>query len=344
MHLLIAFATALTLDTGATEVKILAEGAMIESIVLKADSGRMNPLWAGSGSGGRGHFLCLDGFGGVSPEEQAAGLRSHGEAVGRTFEVLSSTSREIRMRTALPLVQENVTRTFRAEGPNVLRIDTEVESLLGFDRPMSWAEHATIGTPFLEPGKTVVDLSAARSQTRPHTRRKGTGLPQRYPSGVDFIWPNAPTQEGKTVDIRVAPDPPNSGGHTTSLIDVGRDWGWVTALHPDKRLLVGWVWKRSDFPWLQNWEYYTPGRMARGLEFSTQPYDVPRREAVNSSPMFGTPTFRWLPAKSRITTTFLMFYTAVPEGFSGVKDVALDGARLTVSSSTGAVVTLTADR
>ena len=49
---------------------------------------------------------------------------------------------------------------------NVAYVETEVESLLSIDRPISWAEHATIGPPFLEPGKVIVDMPATRCRVR----------------------------------------------------------------------------------------------------------------------------------------------------------------------------------
>ena len=48
----------------------------------------------------------------------------------------------------------------------MIYIDSELESLLGFDRPVNWGEHATIGGPFLEQGKTVTEMSASRAMTR----------------------------------------------------------------------------------------------------------------------------------------------------------------------------------
>ena len=141
----------------------------------------------------------------------------------------------------------------------------------------------------------------------------------------------APTTAGRTVDIRAAPPKPNSGDHTTSLMDPKRKYVYVTALHPVKKLVVGWVFKSDEFPWLQNWEYYpTNGMYARGLEFSTQPFDVPRREAVTLGRMFDAPTYRWLPAKSAIESSFLMFYTATPDGMTRVDDVRLEGGKLTI--------------
>ena len=43
---------------------------------------------------------------------------------------------------------------------------------------------------------------------------------------------------------------------------------------------------------------------------------------------FDTPTFRWLPAKFKITTHFLMFYARIPEGFAKVDDVRLENGQI----------------
>jgi len=324
----------LVLSNEQITVGIYPTGASIVSVTRQDDPEKLNPLW--NPGPGRGHFLCLDGFGPPSKEEQAAGLRSHGEAVAQPFQVLDSSSRELRMRATLPLLQETVTRVYRVfPGEPVLWVETEVESHTGFDRPMSWGEHATIGWPFLEPGKTVVDLSAVRAQTRPYTARPGS-LPRRLPPGQDFVWPNAPGVDGKAVDLRVAPLQFHSIDHTTQLMDPSQPIGWATAIHTDKRLMIGWVFRREEFPWLQNWENYPPDikKAARGVEFSTQPYDVPRREAVDQGRLFGTPTFRWLPAKSKVSATFLMFWVRVPEKFLRVDDIHFEGNTLVVSDRT----------
>jgi hypothetical protein len=64
-------------------------------------------------------------------------------------------------------------------------------------------------------------------------------------------------------------------------------------------LVIGYIFKRDEYPWLQNWGNFPEnGKFARGLEFSTQPYDESRRLAAAKSGMFDAPTYRWLPAKS----------------------------------------------
>lgn len=69
------------------------------------------------------------------------------------------------------------------------------------------------------------------------------------------------------------------------------------------------------------------------------------REVIQTNSMFDTPTYRWLPAKSRIGSAFLIFYTRTPDGFRKVDDVVLDGGRLTVEDRTSGIkVVLAASR
>lgn len=337
---------AFLLSNGTIELTVFPRGATLASLTLVDDPDRMNPLWnpdrlareAGlktSFGDSFGHFVCVDGFGGVSPEEQAAGLRGHGEAHRQDFELRSfikeGPETRLVMTAKLPLLQENFTRTIRlVDGENVVYVHSELESLLSFDRPVIWAEHATIGSPFLEPGVTVVDMRAVRAKTRPY-RPGSPRLPHRLASDQEFTWPEAPALNGGRVDVRAAPADPNSGDHTTCLMDRSRRYVFVTALHPRRRLIVGYLFRPDEFPWLQNWENYPPTRkLARGLEFSTQPFDVPRREAVQLNSLFDAPTYRWLPARGRIESSFIMFYARTPEGMQRVDDVRVEGGRITI--------------
>jgi len=114
-------------------------------------------------------------------------------------------------------------------------------------------------------------------------------------------------------------------------MDPARKVVFITALHPGKRLLLGYLFKPQEYAWTQNWEYYPPNKkLARGLEFSTQPFDVPRREVVQLNSLFGSPVFRWLPARTKIGSRFLMFYAHTPEGLSKVDDVRLENDKIII--------------
>ena len=117
--------------------------------------------------------------------------------------------------------------------------------------------------------------------------RAGGLDPTGCPSGVEFEWPMSPTLEGGKTDLRAAPKPSDSLDHTAHLM-TGREHAFVTALHPEKRLLLGYVFKTSESPWLQIWEHYPPeGMMARGLEFGTQAFDLSRRTVITQNKLFG---------------------------------------------------------
>ncbi|HWB84804.1 MAG TPA: hypothetical protein VG675_11735 [Bryobacteraceae bacterium] len=328
------------------EMTILPLGSTIAGVVLRDDPGKMNPLWHPEGRiSNVGHFLCLDGFGGTSPEERKAGLPGHGEAHLQhwTYTLNSQGPLSVlTMKTRLPIVQEDVTRTYKlARGEQVVAVTTEVESLLGFDRPMVWAEHATIGSPFLESGVTEADISAKRCLTRPYTASQ-RGLAHRLPSDKEFTWPDAPALSGGTVDLRTASA--NSGDHSACLIDASRKWAYLTELNPRLQLLVGWVVHPDEYPWVQNWENYPPdGMMSRGLEFSTQPFDLPRRQPITEKTLFGTQLFRWLPAKSKVSSHFALFYTKTPPTMRHVDDVRVeDGVIVIEDHSSHASVRLAA--
>ena len=326
---------------------ITTKGGTLAIMTLKDDPEELSPLWnpirmarelgrASKFDGGAGLFVCVDGFGPVSEEEKKVGLQGHGEAHSQIFAVQASTANggaEVRLSGELPIVQETFTRTFRLlDGENVVLVESELEDLLGFDRPVNWAEHATIGSPFLEPGVTVVDFSGTRSQTRPYTGKGMSDAQRRLVPGKDFTWPNAPGLDGKEVNLRETPEHPHFLDHATTLLDPARELEWVTAINAKKGLLIGYLFRRSDYPWLQYWGYYPAnGKMARGMEFGTQPYDVPRRDAISMGKMFDTPTYRWLPAKAKIETRFLIFYTRIPEGFHRVDDVTMAGGSIVIS-------------
>ena len=321
-------------------------GAMVQ-LLMKDDPEQLNPLQ------GLGHFVCVDGFGPVSQEERAAGLPGHGEAHRVPWDVTSFDRTDgtltVGFTARLPLVQEIFRRTIRmVDGENVVYIESELESLLGFDRPINWGEHATIGGPFLEQGKTVTDMSASRAQTRSYVS-EAVEPPDHHnlADEKDFTWPIAPTADGGKVDVRVAPTIAPVMDQTTSLMDPSRRLVFVTAFHPDKKALFGYVFRREEYPWTQIWDSYPGGsrRSSRGMEFAAQPYDLPRRDVIGTNAMFGTPTYRWLPAQSKIGSSFVMFYTRTPDGFAKVDDVSLTAGKLTIEDrASGKKIVLNASR
>jgi hypothetical protein len=94
-------------------------------------------------------------------------------------------------------------------------------------------------------------------------------------------------------------------------MDRQRD-AFFVAFKPDERCAFGYVWNPSDFPWLGIWEEnrsrkhapWSGKSLTRGLEFGVSPFPESRRQMVDRNMMFGMPTYRWLPAKGRLTADY----------------------------------------
>jgi hypothetical protein len=338
---------ALVLSNGKLELTIMVQGSTLANLVLMDDPEKLSPLWnrirmareLGTNplpTDVGGHFVCVDGFGQASPAEREAGLQMHGEA--RYLNLAPKTDMQgrtvsVTFTGVLPIVQEAFTRTIRmVDGENVVYVESGLENLLGFDRPVNWAEHATIGSPFVESDTTVVDVSGSRARTRPYQPAQGnTQSQRRLASGRDFTWPMAPGIDGNAIDLRMTPKDPHFTDHAAILLDPSSKTAWVTAINTRKNLILGYLFNREEYPWLQLWgSLPATGKLARGLEFATQPYDVPRRETISSPLLFDTSWYRWLPAKSRITTRFLFFYARVPEGFHKVDEISIEREQITI--------------
>ncbi len=281
-----------------------------------------------------GHNVCLGFFGNPSPEEEAAGLTGHGEApVARWEDYGQKVSRDRLVFVygcELPVAQMRLIRTLATQrGSNVIRVREEILSLSGRDIPYTACQHVTFGAPFLEKGVTLFDMSATKGHTFPG---KFSGR-QRLKPDTAFVWPKGPGVKGP-IDMRtIGRETRASSDFSTQLMDPRREDAWFSAVHPGAGLMVAYVWKRADYPWVGNWEENfarrTPpwsGReLTRGMEFANTPFPTGLRSAVERGTFQGVPTFRWLPARGRVTTEYSLIVQNVPQGCLGVADIRASG-------------------
>jgi hypothetical protein len=296
---------ATSIENELVRVTVLHEGGHIAEILDKQSG--VNPLWTppwesiepssydarkhpeyGADaeskllSGIMGHNLCMDIFGGPSPEEAVAGLTVHGEASVAVYEV-TAVDGEVTERARLPQAQLRVERRIVLAGRAVEIIEA-VENEAITDRPIAWTEHVTLGPPFLEKGATEFRAPVTQSQVL----ERGCG------------------------DLRRYTDAPVSGGFTTHLLDPARDTAFFVAWSPRSRLALAYVWRRADFPWLGVWEenYSRTGApwngrtLTRGMEFGASPMPETRRQMIERGSLFGVPAFRWIPARTRVEVSY----------------------------------------
>lgn len=342
------------LDNGKMRVLIAPGGGHVASMTLSSGRGsNLNPFWLPKWQsvepgvwksnpakyGGKpaaqllssilGQNICVDFFGAPSAPETAAGLPVHGEAPTLNWRRTEGSSTSVTYTAMLPLADMRVTRTAKlAYGSSGMWITETVENNTAFDRPFGWQQHPSFGQPFLEKGATFFDMPATRSTVYPKEFSKG----ERLKRGAHFDWPEAPTSDGGTVDLREWPKGSSSSDYTASIIDPSRKWAYFTAINTKRGLLVGYIWPRQDWPWVGNWEenHFRSGdpwkkrEVVRGMEFGTTPFPDSRRDAITMGRLFGTPTYRWISAKGRQTIEYGVFLASIPPGTTGVRDVKLE--------------------
>jgi hypothetical protein len=312
---------AFAIENGEVRVTVLVEGGHIAEIAHKATG--INPLWTppwasiepstyrreknpeyGADaeskllSGLMGHNLALDLFGGPSAEEAAAGITVHGEASVLPWSIRAD-DRELTATVEMPAAQLRCERRIGLGTSRVLISET-VENLSALDRPVAWTQHVTLGPPFLERGATQFRA--------PGTRSRGI-------DGVDFEWPRG---------LQVYTSAQVSSGFSTHLMDPHRERAFFFAWSPKSRVVFGYVWNRTDFPWLGIWDEnhsrkqppWNGVTMTRGMEFGASPFPEPRRKMIERNSLFGVPAYRWIPARTKVRADYYAFITAsesIPE-------------------------------
>jgi hypothetical protein len=317
------------LENGALRVTVLEGGGHIASVLDKASG--INPLWIppwpsiepsaydanlhatyGTSVEARllasimGHNLCVDLFGGPSNEEVAAGQGVHGEGSIVTYDFEGSGT-HLTMRADFPMAQLRFERQLDLLDRGI-RIREVIENVSASDRPIAWTQHVTLGPPFLERGATEFRASATRSLVF----EGPFGLGDYLEPGAEFDWPHAPRANGGTVNMHRDVDAAASSAYTAHLMDPAQAEAFFVAFSPRARLAFGCVWRTADFPWMGIWEEnhsrtqppWNGKTLTRGMEFGVSPMPESRRAMIDRGRLFGVPTYRWIPAKTKVAVEY----------------------------------------
>ncbi|PYV84614.1 MAG: hypothetical protein DMG05_24290 [Acidobacteria bacterium] len=284
------------LQNQAAQIVVNTAGGAIADFHLMEQ--QLNPLsWqeTSNAPGPRwmGHFLCLDRWGPPSEAEQHNGMPFHGEASRVEWQVLHEP--ELRegqmvaeMAATLPLAGLRVKRQIQVSQKDAFfTVREEVTNTQKLGRIFNMVQHPTIAPPFLDES-TFVDANG----------RKGfmAYRPLPNPEEPAVYWPQA-FKDGMSVNVRHL-----TNDHDPNVVSYTLDdeYGWVTASNPGKGLMIGYIWKAKDYPWLIDWRDVQNGKpAARGLEFGTTGLPHPDPVLVSKGKIFGRQLFEHLDAGQR---------------------------------------------
>jgi len=303
-------------------------------------------------SGIVGHNICLDYFGSPSPEEVKEGLSQHGEAPSakwhKTRLRLNARAVALTLSLRLPVAGLTFTREINLRrSESVAYFQETVQNDRRADHFFHWTQHVTLGSAFLSNCNSFVALPGTKGITFPHGYDEGRALLR---SASLFRWPKAPAQSGEAIDL-TRPFARRGWGFVASvLLDPKRELGYIAGVNPRECLLIGYCFNRREFPWVAVWEEncaikappWSQRTQARGLEFSTNPIPLPRREAFALGNLFGTPTLSYVPARGRKTVNYLAFLAQVPSDFEKLSDIQLADSEIRLFGPRGKSVAVSA--
>lgn len=276
-----------------------------------------------------GHFLCLDRWGAPSDAEKNNGMWFHGEAPRVTWSV--QTDAAVRngmivteMSAMLPMAGIEAKRHIRmAAGGGWFMVRESVTNRNKLGRIYNMVQHPTIGPPFLDES-TLVDSNARQGFMQ--------SSPMPNPEHPSVVWPQA-LKDGQPVNLRhLTNDPlPNVVSYV-----IDEEYGWTTAASLSQGLLLGYVWKRDDYPWFNAWRHVENGKpRARGLEFGTTGLHQPYPVLVKKGRIFGRPLFAYLDAGETQTRSYGCFLAKIPKDYKGVERIVVTSGQVVIHERGG---------
>jgi hypothetical protein len=243
------------------------------------------PLLAGIS----GHNVCIDRFGPPWPNENKP---VHGEAGAAIWRMLPPFPDRVEFEVRLPMAKLHIRRRFELMG-DTCRLSTALRSENDGVQDIEWAEHPTVGDPFL------------------------TGA--KFTAGIDLVvnWPLVPEPGSRfcahapEADIPVSEAlamPAANAAPCGDVLGARVIDGWWTAENRALRRRLTYRWNAEEFPWLAMWTQHRSRTKppwngvvrSRGMEFSTKPFPEGKPPAARARSYRGRPTTlslapgRWL--------------------------------------------------
>ncbi|MFZ4582937.1 MAG: hypothetical protein ACOYM7_09830 [Paludibacter sp.] len=261
----------------------------------------------------QGHFICLGRWGAPTEGEMKAGVPHNGQA-GRDLWKLESAQKAgfAKMTANAPLDGISVERNIQMDDKSaVYKVSEKVKNVTTIGRLFNIVQHATIGAPFLD-STTLIDSNA----------KQGFLQTMCYPNPAahEFIFPNAYADSTRApLNLRTS----NNKDSYVSTHIFADSIGWIVAATPSNGLLVGYVWKTADYPWLNLWQQCVDGKLwAKGLEFGTSGVGKSYQELLAVDTRFyGQSSFFFLDATETVAKSYIGFEIEIPANFTGVENL-----------------------
>lgn len=273
-----------------------------------------------SGAIFQGHFLCLGRWGAPTEGEMKAGVPHNGQAGRDRWKLETSEKSGVAKMTAnAPLDGITVERIVHMDDKSAAyKVTERIKNVTAVGRLFNIVQHATIGTPFLD-STTLIDSNAKQGFLQ--------AMCYPNPAAYEFVFPNAYADSTKTpLDLCTSK---NKDSYVSTHI-FSDSISWIVAATPNKRLLVGYIWKMKEYPWLNLWQQWVDGKLwAKGLEFGTTGVGKSYQELLAVDTQFhGKSSFFFLDATETVEKSYISFEMEIPTDFKGVGSLKIENASI----------------
>lgn len=264
----------------------------------------------------QGHFLCLGRWGLPSEGEIKAGMPNHGEAANIQWHISKQSNLRLTMQTTAKLEGLEIEREIILDNDNpVFWVKETVQNINPLGRLLNIVQHPTLASPFLN-NETIINCNATIGFDQSQYRN----AEKKY-----FHFPQVKDNKGHAFSLINPNEKYNSV--FSFIVDTSSDTGWISAYSPLHHLLFGYVWQRSDYPWIHLWQHWDEGGiMYRGLEFGTAGIHQPFSEILDTAThLFGVKTYAYIDAGEIISKKYFSFMYATPPQFPAVEKITVEG-------------------
>lgn len=273
-----------------------------------------------------GHFLCFDRWGPPSDAEKANGFKHHGEASTVQWKTVSEPKTVNGITTAsvectLPMGGLRLTRKIEMPSEEPLFFVTEeIKNLNKYGRMYNIVQHVTIAPPFLDK-TTIFDNNTEQG----YVDKEDGSIDQESPV---IKWPSV-MHNGEKISLRqFEKEWPRVASFMFSRDD---KYGWVTACNPSKGLMLGYIWKTEEYPWINFWRSMENDMPAAfGMEFGTTGLHESFPVLARKAKIFDRNIYDFIDADQVITKSFTAFLARIPDDYKGVGNIEIAGNEMII--------------
>lgn len=278
-----------------------------------------------------GHFLCFDRWGPPSENEKTNGFIHHGEVNCLTWTTLTEPRERngmifCSMMCSLPMAGLQLTRKVEMPADEaVFFVTEEIKNMNKNGRMFNIVQHVTIGPPFLEKS-ILIDNNTEKG----FEDKEDGSLNQEEP---ELRWPVA-DHHGEMVSLRQFN---NAWPRVSSFVyNQNGGYGWVTVCNSDKNLMLGYIWKTEDYPWINFWRSMSNDiPVALGLEFGTTGMHEPFPVIAKKGKIFGCNIYDFIDADEVISKSFTAFLSKIPGDYRGVEKIEVNSSLIIIKEHGG---------